>query len=303
VPVQTYAGCPAPGAAVNVCDGRFDIPSWGSGPGDPTCPLTAVKLSGGLYPNAQGNPNDGVRKFLTADVDHDGRADAIVLLSCQIGDPPIQQVMVVTQTASGSLRTLGQVVGPTHGDIVFVEDIAADPDGSIRALVVDRHGSIGGDVALRQWRTYGWNGQQFVLTAGSPSFNADPAAASLSVSATPVTFGAASGGQRQGHFTLTVRNTGQAVAKAVSAQILIAFDASITATSTQCPTGTLVKAPTCDAGDLSAGAVRTFTVTLSLPADEVDIFQSNVPGLSPGDVRLMLGDQQYSRTPLPAAKL
>jgi hypothetical protein len=93
------------------------------------------------------------------------------------------------------------------------------------------------------------------------------------------------------------------VAKAVSAQILVGLESGITATSPQCPIGALVKAPTCDAGDLSAGAVRTFTVTLSLPTDEVDIFQSNVPDGVPGDIRLMLGDQQLSRTPLPAASL
>src|SRR5262245_8390107 len=71
-PVATYAGCPAPGAAIDVCNATFDIPAWGAGPADPTCPQKAVKMVGGLYPDAQGNPNDGVRKFLTADVNRDG---------------------------------------------------------------------------------------------------------------------------------------------------------------------------------------------------------------------------------------
>jgi hypothetical protein len=303
VPVATYAGCPAPGAAIDVCNATFDIPAWGPGPADPTCPLTAVKMANGLYPDAQGNANDGVHKFLIADVDHDGRPDAIVLLSCQFGDPPTYQVMVVAQTASGSLRTLGQVVGPTHGNILSVDDIAADTDGSIRALVVQAHGSIGGDVALRQWRTYAWDGQQFRQTAGSTSFDADPGAATLSVSATGATFAQPQSGQRQAHFTVTVTNNATTVAKAVSAQILVDISSAITATSSQCPVGALVRVPTCDAGDLAPGASRTFSVTLSIAADEVDIFQSNVPDGSPGVVRLMLGDQQLSQTALPKAKL
>jgi hypothetical protein len=303
---MTYTGCPAPGAAIDVCNATFDIPAWGPGPtpADPNfpCPLTAVKMVNGLYPSAQGNSNDGIRKFITADVDHDGRADAIVLLSCQIGDPPIYQAMVVAQTPNGSLRTLGQVVGPTLGDILFVEDISADADGSIRALVADRHGSVGGEQALRQWRTYSWDGQQFNQTAGSSSFDADPAAAKLSLSATTATFAQPQNGQRQAHFTLTVTNNGTTVAKAVSAQMLVDISSAITATSSQCPVGALVRVPTCDAGDLAPGASRTFSVTLSIAADAVDIFQSNVPDGSPGVVRLMLGDQQLRKTALPRAQ-
>jgi uncharacterized repeat protein (TIGR01451 family) len=303
VPVMTYAGCPAPGAAIDVCNATFDIPAWGPGPADPDCPQTAVKMTNGLYPSAQGNPNDGLRKFLTADVDHDGRADAIVLLSCQFGDPPVDQLMVVAQTAGGSLRTLGQVVGPTHGDILFVDDVTADADGSIRALVVDRHGSVGGDQALRQWRTYAWDGQQFSQTAGSTSFDAAPGAAKLSVNATVAVFAAPQGGQRQAQFTVTVTNTGTTVAKAVSAQLLIDISSGITLVSSQCPTGALVRVPTCDAGDLAPGASRNFSVTLSIGVDELDMFQSNVPDGSPGVARLMLGDQQVNQTPLPGAKV
>jgi hypothetical protein len=88
VPVATFTGCPASGAAIDMCNAMVDIPAWGPGDPDPTCPETAVKLTDGLYPKANGNPADGVQKFVTADVDHDGEPDAIVLLSCQLGDPP-----------------------------------------------------------------------------------------------------------------------------------------------------------------------------------------------------------------------
>jgi hypothetical protein len=301
VAVATFAGCPARGAAIDVCNETFDIPAWGPGVPDPTCPQKAVKLTNGLYPKADGNPNDGVKKFVTADVNRDGLADAIVLLSCQIGDPSTQQVMVVSRTSTGALHTLGQVVGPTHGDIGFVEDIAADSDGSISALVVSQHGSVGGNLALRQWRTYRWDGPQFAQTAGSTSFNANTSVAKLTVTATPVTLAKPQGGQRRGTFTLTVKNTDTTAAKGVSVQVLPDYRNLMTVTSAECPVGAVVKVPTCAAGDLDPGASRTFSVALSIAADQVDTFPSNVPDGSPGDLRLLIGDQEYSRWPLPKA--
>jgi hypothetical protein len=302
VPVATFTGCPAPGAAIDMCNATVDIPAWGAGDPDPACPEKAVKLTDGLYPQANGNQANGVQKFVTADVDHDGEPDAIVLLSCQVGDPPSEQVMVVSRSAGGALRTLGQVVGPTHGDIIFVEDVTADPDGSIRALVVHRHGSVGADRALRQWRTYGWKGQQFEQTAGSTSFNADKSVAKLTVTASAVTLGKADGGQRRGTFTLTVKNTGTTTTKEVSVLVDIDIYTFLTVTSKDCPVGTNIKVPTCAVGDLAPGASRGFSVALSIAVDEVDGFKSNVPDGSPGDLRILVGDQAYDSTALPKAR-
>ena len=54
-------------------------------------------------------------KVLSVDVDHDGVAEQVVLASCQIGDPPTDQVFVVDHTASGALHTMGQIIRPGEG--------------------------------------------------------------------------------------------------------------------------------------------------------------------------------------------
>jgi hypothetical protein len=174
VPIQKFAGCPAANAVINVCNGRFDIPAWDPNNDIPQCPLKAVQFTNGRFPKISPAPDipaysaGGVEKFVTADVTGDGRADAVVILTCHIGDPPTDQVMAVSQESSRILRTLGQVVGPTHGDVTFIEDIEVDRDGSIRAEVISPHGSRGGGIA--QWRTYRWDGNQFIQTAGPSSF-------------------------------------------------------------------------------------------------------------------------------------
>jgi hypothetical protein len=304
VTVATFDGCPAPGAAVDVCGAMVTIPDWGfdRSIGDPRsfCAQGDVTLTAGAYPTTGTGASESIKKFIIADVDRDGMADAIVVMSCHMGDPPTQQVMVVGGTTTGRLRTLGQVVGLPHGQIWHVEDVTADADGTIHILVAARHGSDGGSVqAMRQWRAFHWDGQGFAQIGGSTSFVVDRSVASLAVEATPIAFAAPQGGQRHGTLTVTLTNTGTTVARAVSVQILLGISTEMTIASTDCPDGALVKIPTCVVGELAPGASRTLSLPISIAALEVDTFLANNRDGSPGRARIVLGDQEYSLTPLP----
>jgi hypothetical protein len=122
--------------------------------------------------------------------------------------------------------------------------------------------------------------------------------AKLTVTATPVVFAKAQGGKRRASFSVTVRNNGTTAAKEVSVHVLLDYASEMTVASAECPVGTLVKAPTCAAGDLNAGASRTFSFSASISADAAPYVLANLPDGRPGKLRIVIGDQEYSSTPM-----
>lgn len=284
----TCAKPPAP----DLCNATVDIPSWGEG--DAECPHGAVMIDKGRYTGLPHNPLGGIRMVLSADVDHDGVAEEVALASCQIGDPGIDQVFVVDHTSSGALHTMGQIIRPGQGFSFGVHTLAAGPDGSVRVQLSNVLGSDEtAEVAqVTQWRTYGWNGQRFIQTAGSTSFDADRSATRLTMSVAPAVFAKPQGTLRRGTFTVTVHNTGTTPASAVAVRLII--DDWLSLSPGPCdPQGHSIAVESCPF-DIAAGGTRTITFNATITAADALMLVAHGGGPGLVMIQLRLGDQLYT---------
>ena len=292
-------GAGDPVTAAEVCNATVNIPGWIDT--DDPCPHGPVKLSAGRFPEPRDNELEGASKVVIADVDRDGRADAIVLATCAMGDPPTQEVFVVVRGASGGLRTVGKVVGPGNG-IGKILDIAANPDGSVKALVSEVRGSVESAIAqeVSQWRTYAWNGRAFAQTAGSTSFDADTSATLLTMSARSIVFAKPNGKQRTATLTVRVTNSGGTPATAVG--VLFAPGEGLSQLiGGSCPGGGDLRGHRpCPVGDIAPGESATVVITLTLATMDEAMFREIVGTDSAGVILLRLGDQRYSLVPAPS---
>jgi hypothetical protein len=293
VPTET-ATCDKTQPAPDLCNATVDVPSWGLEI-DTACPHGPVTFVAGRYTGHKANPFEGIMKVHSGDVDHDGVAEEIVLASCQVGDPSTDQVFVVDHTASGALHTLGQVIAPKEGFNFQVHDIAAAPDGSVRLNISNVLGSDSQAEALEvlQWRTYSWNGRQFVQTAGSTSFEASHSANSLSMSMKPVVAIKPEGGLRHATVTITVHNSGTNTAAATL--VRLTAEPWFRLVPGPCdPQGMENTGESCPV-DLPAGATRTITFDATITvADTAEVLSAGGPNSDVLLIQLRLGDQSYS---------
>jgi hypothetical protein len=289
-----------PVTAADLCTGTLSIPSWGDYAESP-CPHDTV-----VFKNGESSPvNDPINhvstsirleSMVSADVDHDGVAEAVVVISCPAAERPFDQVVAFGRTATGTIRTLGQVVGPVAG-IDYVSRVVANPDGSIRVAVAQVLGSVAAGIVQEfgQWRTYTWTGQRFVQTAGPTSFIADQSTTHLSIKATSITLAQPQAGVRRGSLTVTVKNTGATLAAALT--IRPELTEGITVLD-QSPCTDSFGIVSCTVGDLAPGATQKISVTVTVATARVsgviDATKRN-PDYS-NVIQLLVGERFYAIT-------
>ncbi|MEV4631241.1 hypothetical protein AB0J90_33720 [Micromonospora sp. NPDC049523] len=161
------------------------------------------------------------------DVDDDGAAESIALLTCPLTEGgTTQQVVVFDRDATGKVVTLGQVVRVGAG-IEWLADVKYDSTGTVRVQVGDIPTccQIPNAWSQKQWRNYGWNGKEFEQTAGPEAFGPNPVFTDLrAVSATNVVFVERPEdpvwGLRYGSVTVKIRNDGPTTSKTVRLDLL-----------------------------------------------------------------------------------
>jgi hypothetical protein len=158
-------------------------------PGNPGCSGTA-KLSHGEYTFPVAGPDNPVaaqlvlRQVSHVDVDHDGKAETVAFLRCSSGMSAWYRVLVyradlrlfgpVLQTPGYPLE---QVPWPRPDGPQMVFGLAAGPDGTVRLTVgdvPDWENSQFSWLAVRQDRTYRWDGHVFGQSAGPTRFATGP---------------------------------------------------------------------------------------------------------------------------------
>lgn len=153
--------------------------SWRNPAASPAC-SGAVTFVNGM--SGVGTPSVHILSTMRLDVDGDGGEEIIAEIFCQTSQAGPVQLVAVRPDAG--LTTLGVVVesAPFDGNgwleppdgpgIVNVLDYVGLSDGTIRVEVTDRFTCCGVPVesALRQERTYGWNGSSFDQVDGPTRF-------------------------------------------------------------------------------------------------------------------------------------
>ncbi|GAA2374871.1 hypothetical protein [Dactylosporangium salmoneum] len=254
----------------------LSVPAWPKGFAD-SCPTGSVKLDAGKHGilQLQGEP-------AYADVDHDGTAETVVLLSCS---PQGQdyKVLALRRDAQGKIVTLGQVVGSAGNtgkqgaDIETIWAIQAGENGQVRVDVGEyRPCCDAAQASQHQWRTYGWNGSAFTQTGGPTSFAANPNVTDLSISAERLTMTATGSGSWEGTVKVTVKNNGQ-FATPGKLRLSFGLPSGLTAQSTpDCTIQPGVEPVPCLADSVPAGGTRVVTLKISAttqpPASQFDVW-------------------------------
>lgn len=270
---------------VSLCNATLTMPSTDA------CAVTKVSFRKGEA--TVGQYRLSVQRGLLADVDGDGTPDVVAIISCGAGDPVGQEVVAFSRSAgSSAIKTVGLVVGEgsskgLHG----VTDLTADSTGTVRALVDNVSGSDGVAymAAVKQWRTYKWNGTAFTQTAGHTSFLADTSTAKLDFTASKVTFDPPRDGKQRGLVSVTVHNRGTSTAGPLNVYGLMGQQGP---DKNACPLvdGTSATYPlteVCTLGSLAPGKSRTVTFAFSYEAGYTTLDSDSF-------VQLRLGDQQYA---------
>ena len=288
-----------PVTPADLCNATLLIPSWADS--DTACAHGTVHMKDGKSPPLPRTNSVAsqirIATIVGADVDHDGVAEAVVVISCPVGDPPLDQVVAFGRTASGTIHTLGQVIGPVNGGINKATGLAANSDGSIRVEVTKVLGSDDHAVAsqVHQWRTYSWGGQRFTQTAGSTSFDADKSTTHLTIAATSIVLAKPQGAVRHGSLTVTVANTGATPAAGVSIRPILTEGITGVAESPGTVSFVIVS---CTVGDIAAGTSRKITLDVTVETAFADMVAENPTRnfISSNVVQLLVGDQLYTTT-------
>jgi hypothetical protein len=107
---------------------RVDLPTWPSYV-PKTCVTADVRLRSGLIPDYVPALLDPELRY--ADVDGDGAAETVALISCRIGEASAKQVVAFDRDSAGRMVTMGQVVGTKEG-LDDITDFTVLTDGHIR---------------------------------------------------------------------------------------------------------------------------------------------------------------------------
>jgi hypothetical protein len=284
-----------PVTLADLCSATLPIPSWGQA--DEGCPHGRVTLTGAEF---HGNESGSLalESFVLADVDHDEIGDAVVLIACQVGDPPIFQAAAFArrQDSLGGVRSLGVVIGPINGDINAVYSVAANPNGSVQADVSPPHGSSGEAYwsTVLQTRTYTWTGGAFVQSAGSTSFEVDRSAVKLAVSMTKLTVGKPKDTVRPATLTVTVRNTGTSTVNDVWVRPVLDGMLTVRTGSGRHCKEARFDAASCTVGDIAAGESKKVTIEMTTAADAPEYLVENATNNpTMNEVQVRVGDQRY----------
>lgn len=187
----------------DVLAATIDVPPW---PAKRECP------SGEVRPDRFGpvtiEQHFSVGKVISVDVDRDGDTEAVAVFSCgyEVG---VDQVLAIGRDDQGGLRTLGRVVASSDADpYMDVVDLRPGRDGAVDVHLYERIGDPEPGTVEKQWRSYGWNGRQFVQVDGPREWTPAAPATDLGLSVTTTPFGAATGGAWTGTVTVSVTNAG-----------------------------------------------------------------------------------------------
>ena len=196
-----------------------------------TCTSEPLRYVDGKHTVSRPTPDGGndvwnatIEATARADVDHDGTDEFIVEATCLWEGGP-HGVFALRPDGNGGWATLGTAVAKSAGTggIGAIGDVAVTSAGEVVVTVgseldysLQPYGLLNLPPVWQQ-RTYAWSGAAFAQTAGSTTFAADPAVASFTVQAPPVTLAQTSADVWDGTITVTVRADGpQAVAAALA---------------------------------------------------------------------------------------
>ena len=248
----------------------LQVPAWGpdAPKAEPTCPTGAVKFIDGRHHFAD-SEDETIQEVVYADVDHDGAQETVARLTCG-GQGNTFQVVAFDRDTTGAIVTLGQVT-VNSTTIRAICGLRAGADGTtVDAEVGDYPlplmcgDGLSKSPAQFQWRTYGFDGTGFSQTAGPTSFPVNPKVTDLKVTATDLTFAAATGGGYQGTMTVTVTNAGKSP---MSYSLSISVQPGVQVVApTGCTVQTYpqpVEGISCPQGSLAAGATRKVTFQLT----------------------------------------
>ena len=139
---------------------------------DKDCPLGSITLNAGKWKESgkqgpgeiRGSYQDGAPTY--GDLDGDGRAEAVVYVSCwaaggDSGDSSGQ--LLVVNGSSGSLVGMGYV-----GPLAQVYGALRVGEGRLRVTVTQKYSEV------RQVRSYRWDGRRFVQVGGPTAFPSTP---------------------------------------------------------------------------------------------------------------------------------
>jgi hypothetical protein len=230
----------------------FTVPQFNAS----ECPDGRVTTSDGRVDYPDHPFQSGIEVLGTArvDVDGDGAADLVAVVSCtHQGVPGPTQVLAFAGVGSDR-RLIGRVV-QTGGPIEAIFEVADGGERSVRVRVGDRPWSEHAS-ALRQWRVFRWDGAAFAQVGGPTAFPADPPAVALHVNESIEIFSPGLGRRQQLILRLTVGNAGP-----VASSPLVVVMAVPPALRTVVEGGWT--------GCVSAGVVSTGQAVVACPASAV----------------------------------
>jgi hypothetical protein len=145
----------APLTTSEVKNATITVPDWG----DSSCPTGTFRFTNGtyIYPPSPNLIHDFTMKgdLAFVDVDGDGNAEAIVLLTYNTPTVSAEQALALTRGADGTIRTLGQVTSASRSrQSTYITAVSAGDGGTVRVWWSD------------QQRTYGWSHGRFSQVAG-----------------------------------------------------------------------------------------------------------------------------------------
>jgi hypothetical protein len=212
-------GGPAPDGRISqatLMHTKLNLPAWPKG-SPSTCTTRNVTL---LDPHVEMSV-PVLMEVVYGDADGDGAKETITILGCSQGEAFYQQVVVFDRNAAGHIVTRGQVVR-MGGDIKWITDVAAGAPGSVRVQVADLQPccAVRPENALRQWRTYSWNGNGFQQTGGPTKFGVNPLRSDLKITTSGITFAPRAGDHwYHGTITVTIHNGGPGRADEVQVRL------------------------------------------------------------------------------------
>lgn len=293
-PPEPTTAATSGGATPKAPDGRIskaqlgeatlDIPAWAPDAYVRGCLSGPVTFTRGAH-FIKDSFHVWIEKVVYADVDHDGAQETVARLSC--GDQVSTfQVVAFDRDAAGVIRTIGQVAVQS-GAVKTICDVRVGSDGAVDVEVGDfptplRCLEPPAAFVVVQWRSYAWNGTQFVQTGGPTAFPVNQKVSDLAVTSSDLVFGAAVNGVRHGSMTVTVRNLGPAP---LPFHVDVQVPAGLQLVT---PSGCEVEAypqpvvdVTCDQAALAAGATKTvtfeFTATNPVTPDFLPAASAQIP--------------------------
>ncbi|GAA3273880.1 hypothetical protein Dvina_24200 [Dactylosporangium vinaceum] len=304
-PPAPASGAPtaaAPNGRISAADVRsatLQVPDWPNQYGNfdtsapPGCPSGSVKFSGG-----KGGKNGAITLKgdpVYADVDHDGAQETVILLECHPQGADYQ-VLALDRDAADKIVTLGRVVrsgGRETVDIMTIWAVQAGDNGQVKVDVGEYRPCCEQiQASQHQWRTYGWDGRQFIQTAGPTTWGPNPKVTALVLTGDPVTMVKQADGSRVGTLRLTIRNAAKYTTPG-----RLWLDPGIPKTWTVtsfsgCQLVADYEPVNCSSAALPAGASRVVTVEVAAPAGGSPISADLRPlvGARDGDAGLWYPD-------------